>query len=622
MGIYHSRTADTPASTRFSSSRSKNVSSMSADRVYKNVDDEGVLLRYDGETAVETIVFELVLHVRYPREKELYHLHIWADRDTNSHPRLNRSIQVYDHQRPVSIPFTVSSIPYAPRSIHFWMYDTSAREPDGIVTQHWLASGKVDVQSAFTTVVESEVNLTDQGDATQATLYLRCVSCPQLKFPPTVFYPEFKNRYITTVRNTFMRFSADVYDYFVYWDTPSGEQPVLSFAALSGAILADVAEGNETLLRLLQIACLHVGIAEDQVPACDDAAAINLLSEMCTCTTRFLVYVQDSARESRKKNVMLDQWSRLGCFPMLGMSGYDCEDGAELVLEIFHVVKYLTTSHPALLRMQSIAKRYTPFLAIGRLRGEETDTPHALGILLDTLFARQLIDGEPVGDRVLLPGITLESTTYTDGVWRGYESGKASDASQDIYNCFEDGGNSDELWSTIVKARMPCARVIRDGFYRKITTLLCADYRDRDGDQEAIHLLLQDDKTKFTMKGVLGVNMRPCLGSSHEKLLRCSRKVMPTIAFRCKRREILQNCPQLPPSLLPVCISRASPLQIPDRGADAFHFDMRAIDYDTRKDQIDKAIATFARRNGLQNTAVTTNRFTLCANMEMVTLSV
>jgi hypothetical protein len=52
MGIYHSRTADTPASTRFSSSRSKNVSSMSADRVYKNVDDEGVLLRYDGETAV------------------------------------------------------------------------------------------------------------------------------------------------------------------------------------------------------------------------------------------------------------------------------------------------------------------------------------------------------------------------------------------------------------------------------------------------------------------------------------------------------------------------------------------------------------------------------------------
>lgn len=133
-----------------------------------------------------------------------------------------------------------------------------------------------------------------------------------------------------------------------------------------------------------------------------------LLNEFLTVIFRGLLYTPDNTRRvgetgsriNPARAVLTDQWVPLLMFPTLDRVGYDCEDGALVVKQIFSVLMALGNSMDedssllqqttnsackTLRRIVATAQQYTPFFTIGQLKtARDAYTPHAYVILLPT----------------------------------------------------------------------------------------------------------------------------------------------------------------------------------------------------------------------------------------------
>ena len=149
------------------------------------------------------------------------------------------------------------------------------------------------------------------------------------------------------------------------------------------------------------------------------------LAETCTIYFRMLMYTHDTVRIGDKKYARTideesDQWSRLNFFPSDGYTGFDCEDGAEWILELLYLLMNGTFVNPNIKAMQAFAKQYVPFFTLGFLHsrsvhGLQEYVPHAYVCLLDRDYV--MAQGANAVAGAYKPAIVLESTTYTEGTW-------------------------------------------------------------------------------------------------------------------------------------------------------------------------------------------------------------
>lgn len=112
-----------------------------------------------------------------------------------------------------------------------------------------------------------------------------------------------------------------------------------------------------------------------------------------------------------------DAWSSLWTYPGPDPLAFDCEDGAKALTELFLVFRRLPNfKNPALLALQTLARSYVPWFAIGELYSQDGGSAKSrsgVGLSGDYLMHCYVILLSTKGGS----SITLESTAYASGVW-------------------------------------------------------------------------------------------------------------------------------------------------------------------------------------------------------------
>lgn len=176
--------------------------------------------------------------------------------------------------------------------------------------------------------------------------------------------------------------------------------------------------------------------------------------------------------DSTQSEEACDAWSSLWTYPGPDPPAFDCEDGAKALMELFLVFQRLPTfrNNPELRALQSLARTYVPWFAIGELfsqDGGSAKSRSGVGLSGDYLMHCYV---------VLLPtgkgakSITLESTAYASGVWDAERESKREKAAHrreqewvDALPSAQDRENA--------RVRCPMSMVAEQKMYGKLVAL-------------------------------------------------------------------------------------------------------------------------------------------------------
>jgi len=585
------------------------------------LNDARVCIVRNGKQVVSKLQVCVSLQITYPRRGDAWKLCTFAGGENQCYTALNppASVVVSPTEK-LCFSLCFSTEPVPPDFVHFWLYRTSKDAHVHVPVQVLVGCGYVDLVQMLKR--EVEVQLVDANDATQATLkvtfnreynaadidtLLRIL--PSTGADPHWMQPMF-DRMIEYASELYARVRYDSLQYFVYTETPVGRLPLLCFPLLVTQVKVDAAAADHTLMQYARVAALHLNMSSDDIAGCDDTQCAQVIGEICTLAFRALVYISDESRafnvpenkedEEEASGTLTDQWVRIGCFPDLGLAGYDCEDGAEFALEMFHVLKYGKFTSSALRRIQRLARQYTPMLVVSKLTVGNEAVPHAIAAALDTRYVRRLAEGasmEPTSASRMLPAMLFETTNYTESVWtrnnilgveidharkRVEESVTHTDVHNRFYACFTDHDRSGK-WRSMIKCKTQVVDIVKQNIYPSFTALLTADYHDAQGQYRLLHMIC------MTEQRVVGVLPQDLL--TYSSLVRVA-TVRPLLSGELQRLQRLVG--ELPPSQFPTVPDDVAP---PMPAVDAPHkyiFNMRTLDYEANQVQVDKAVHRFA----------------------------
>ena len=269
----------------------------------------------------------------------------------------------------------------------------------------------------------------------------------------------------------------------------------------------------------------------------------NIIGEMIKLCCHTMIYVPDTVRKPNSKYITnkahvsgltdayngslknqnrqmprivlktrsTDQWTMPGTYPSIAHVAYDCEDGAELQLELAYLLKHSTFVSRELRRIQRYLRDYSLCFAIVELsKAGHKECYHALAMMVPTAYIvnqitrvkQQTPDSKPVEYK---PTILLESTMYVEPAWckdtvqaenisdlvdkplgkmsmAEYKSvlehvSEYSDAQQ-VYDTdtFTDlNKDTGNLWRSICQIRAPAVAAAVSGCYGNICSIVCND---------------------------------------------------------------------------------------------------------------------------------------------------
>lgn len=577
------------------------------------LNDSDIVTHRDDKQVVAKIklVFSDVA-IRHTMKNDEYKMCVFASGDIQCHAALNPpDALTLLHTNVCVFPDTVLCLrlePHPPRFIHFWLYRTSDDSDTNLRVQLLVGCGRVSTGSLLASSSSSHVDLLDTDEEKQCAFN---VSIDQSYNQESVaqltsshhacIIPNKRDISADIIRRSDQAYSTLTHDdmqYFVYVETPTGRLPLVSFPLLVTCLKVDESKAETMLLLLMKVACVQLNI-EEEVYMLNNVKAANVIGEMATLITRALLYVPDASRGGEgDRETITDQWARLGCFPDLGLVGFDCEDGAEQVLEILHVLKYAKLKDLSLRKLQNVMKRYTPFLAVGQLRiSKDEIVAHAFVIVLDTHYVDYLVairDGSSQTAVAvnLWPPMLIESTNYTQSVW----SRDSSDdefrehidrylTEQMFFDCFEDGNR--KKWEFLIRVRTPVTIINRQNAYPPLSALLTADYQNGN---KLIHFLC----TKNGSQNRVGLDIADLMSYNMQV------KVKEAINITPEEIRILKDTlSELPPSRFP-----EPPQQDAENESKSerymYCFNMRKIDYDKYEKEITYATDRFVKQMKLK----------------------
>jgi hypothetical protein len=158
---------------------------------------------------------------------------------------------------------------------------------------------------------------------------------------------------------------------------------------------------EKQIVYLLKLALYRLRLHPDKV---EDGQLREIFCEMASIYPLCMKYRLDhSGRRS------IDQWVSLAAHPCPSRAGYDCEDGAELVLRMTRLIKSASSDHPLLKRVQESVRDYEFCMCIGTLQLEKSVTWHAYVMGFERDWLLQLDKTEKRMKRMPL---MIESTDY------------------------------------------------------------------------------------------------------------------------------------------------------------------------------------------------------------------
>jgi hypothetical protein len=550
-------------------------------------------LKHDDEWKEEPTVVKINLKiilkdVTFPRVDDEYILFLFASVDIQDNPLLNKYINL----KPAKIAktsFCVRVNPNIPYKLHSWLF-VNSKDSDGIFTQTLLATGEIKFQDLVSTNKTNSIQLKDIKLNKQATITIACTHSDHLNDYDFASMENQPNRDLLTLGSTshpltthYLNQIYEVYDTvkhehnqkFAYIDTHCGRIPLLAFPLLATQIRPTKLEANALLDRLFFYSCNHLGLNKNAIIKLPLEMKMELICEMLTLIPRFLIYELDYIRTGKTTTKPVDQWTRLLAFPILGLAAYDCEDGAELILELIHVFKYTKlepTEQEVLFHLQTLLQSYTPFLTLGLLNEGNGVTPHAYVILLDSNYVNhQILKNSTTTTEIKYnPTCILESTNYTQSVW-ALNNNNTSDKFTENNNPLPKNLQNEQKWQRMVKFKMPATVVRRENMYGTITALLTADHISPNSNLIAFHSLMCSSRSD---------SKQPSVGIEIQSLVSFSSDIEARTLMSLNENETNEFQNQLlsefPPSILPKVVGVR-----PSRNPTDTSFLMRKLDYDS-----------------------------------------
>lgn len=458
-----------------------------------------------------------------PRVDDQYTLFLFASSDIQQQPELNKYISLPPNKI-IKTSFCLTIYPNLPYKLHTWLFVT-CKDIDGLKTQTLLATGEIKMKQLLYNLNSNPITLKDIKTNTQANITILCPNATKLKYinidhskdivdlnrdelrlgNTNPMHPVAK-RYLDQIYNVYNQVKHEHYQKFAYIDTHCGRIPLLAFPILATKIRPSATTGSTLLERLLNYSCLNMGLNVNYLVSQSLNIKMEIICEMLTLIPRMLLYELDYIRTGSAINKITncDQWTKLGVFPTLGLAAFDCEDGAELILELFHVFKYTqldTNKSPVLFHLQQLLNSYTPFLCLGLLNDSNVNlTPHAYVILLDSNYVNHQILHYPNITTNYSPTCILESTNYTQSVWNLSDSTTQEEELQEYDTTAEEIpikslNRQDNKWQRMIKFKMPLAVIKKENMYNTITAILTADHHTPDHKTVSFHVLLSDQVT-------------------------------------------------------------------------------------------------------------------------------
>jgi hypothetical protein len=314
----------------------------------------------------------------------------------------------------------------APEFLHAWLFVTKMDAKLGVPITTLAGWGRIFFDALSTAVVRT--NLVDVCDTVQAVLATRTLASRRPQCTRTLRQIEddrvrIYNAMQTRIQgvcarlrdNDGYRAPSPDHSNFYFVETHMQKMPITTFAYLSTFIAntdAQIEALLESLARSVDCANVSITIGEQLV-------------DMCTLLPRALIYTNDMTRSPNGGRVIVDLWSQLGIYPDMNKAGFDCEDGAGLIMSIVYGLrhcKFSSAASPLLRALQTHAKRFTPFFTLGNLKtGPNIGdfVSHAYVTMLDSRWVNAKLDPSlPMPARSeLYPALSLESTAYVSGEW-------------------------------------------------------------------------------------------------------------------------------------------------------------------------------------------------------------
>jgi hypothetical protein len=211
---------------------------------------------------------------------------------------------------------------------------------------------------------------------------------------------------------------------------------------------------------------------------------------MFTVYFRGQLYCRDETRDYIRNNKETDSWDNLNSYPADGTTGFDCEDGAQWVIEMLYLLKHGDFTDVNLKLMQRFyADNYIAFFTLGELQSiikDEQGRPseglvaHAYVCLLDKNFV--------LGVKTSYnPAIIIESTTFLQGCQdpcKLIQSSKDFDDAVDWhfekqqYFTFPGIKDKESKWRRVCKIRITPPVMTEKKMYGDVWNLACPDMPD------------------------------------------------------------------------------------------------------------------------------------------------
>jgi hypothetical protein len=312
-----------------------------------------------------------------------------------------------------------------PGFLHAWLFVTKLDAKLGVPLACLAGWGRVYFDSIGKTPVRADI-VDVRGD-TQAVLTVRTAAGARTDRPPRCLlsaeqigdeHSALYEQMQTQIRSVYARlreaYRPPVPDHsnFYFVETHMQKMPITTFAYLS-TFVANTDAQIEALLEGLA-RCVDAGVS---------TTIGEQLVDVCTSLPRALVYTNDATRTGHNGRATVDLWSQLSMYPDINAAGFDCEDGAGLVMSIVYCLRNCVLSSaasPLLRALQRHATRLTPFFTLGNLKsgpGARDFVSHAYVTMLDSRWVDAQLDPTLGAPSDPCPALSLESTAYVSGEW-------------------------------------------------------------------------------------------------------------------------------------------------------------------------------------------------------------
>lgn len=370
--------------------------------------DPGLLLvDKQGQAHVRSVELVVTLRpVTHDHPSKAYRQHsLVLYTDNGDHALLVESIPVWPHQPSKPFTFYVQVKPRAPSLLLCrWFAHAQDKESDSAWALEMVASGG--------SATGEEIMLLDVASKSQAVVDVKGwpwkEEKPSPKYTPHPLLAQVTRAVSHAYTKVPRKQPNDVFTQIhVHLGPVVRAMPVLFYTLVARRMKATPLQATAYFEHVTAIA-----MAMSSAPAAVDE---QLLADMLTLPSLVWAYRPDKTRSLDE----IDQWSSLWSYPPTpgGVVAFDCEDGSIALMQLFLVLQSVELIRPSksLQRLQTLARRYTPWLAVNELLSSGGSAKGGVGGGNYVLHCCLLL--LPSGGSGAVP-ISIESTARCSGPWR------------------------------------------------------------------------------------------------------------------------------------------------------------------------------------------------------------